>query len=185
VEVRDEGFSEPGRGWTVGVTATVAAIVALCVAAVVIAGEAVDPFWALYLIWPAGVLGVGWLAMLGYGGYRRYRMRRYVLAPVVAALVTGALVVTGLPATANLWISGGALKQAAADCTDSGAGQWIGGLHVDRVRAGADGACYFTTGGFIDSRGWVYAPGDAPTTPDGRYTLGRRSGDWQRFHERF
>ncbi len=175
----------PGRGWAAGAAATAAAIIVLCLVALVIAGGVIDRFWLLYLIWPAGVLGAAWLAVLGYGRFRGYRVRRYVLAPVIAVAITGAAAATGLPAAANLWLSRGALEQAGRGCADSGQARWIGGLRVEQVARGADGACFFTTGGLVDQAGWVYAPGGTPTAPDDRYTLRHHSGDWYRFDRRF
>lgn len=172
----------PGRWWRIAVAALTIAGVAGSLAMLAAAAEAVPSGWTVFALAPVAalVLGALWLALL-IVGLARYRAWGPLVPVAATVLVAAVLVVSGLPAAANLRIPRGALESVAADCTADAAPGWIGGVHVDRIRRGDDGTCYLTTGGFIDETGWVYAPGEAAGTPDAGVTLDHRTGPWRRF----
>ncbi|QDQ97496.1 hypothetical protein [Tomitella fengzijianii] len=166
---------------------TVVALICAAALAVFISPFPLLPAVVLVL-WAFVLIGPVWLAFT-VAQLVLYRWDRRVLVAPVMVVVTAALLAFQVPFHLGWWAMRGTMTAHAQECVNSHERQWIGVYSVERI-SGSAGSCHFRlTGGFLDTVGIAYLPGEAPrqgfTGREGVRGYEPLGDGWYRYREVF
>ncbi|GAA4814672.1 hypothetical protein [Tomitella cavernea] len=187
---RSAGRAAAPRWWRIAMGIVIPILVALtCAAALAVF---LSPFPLLPAVilagWAFVLLGAVWVAFTVVQ-LVLYRWDRRVLIAPAMVVVTAGLLAFRVPFHLGWCAMQGTMTAHAQQCVNTYERQWIGVYSVESVH-GTAGSCHFRlTGGFLDTVGVAYLPGETPsqgfTDREGVRGYEPLGDGWYRYREVF
>lgn len=158
----------------------------LCaISALLGAAHLIDFFWPLMAVtWGGLLLGGVWFVMSIIGAVSYRRVAGTILTPVIFFSAVGALLLGGVPQSAQHAISQSALDQVASECTPA-TDIRVGLYRVESVQRLDDACLLFLPGGFLDKVGLGKFPSGVPAAQSSSLEITPYRDGWFSFIQYF